>query len=252
MAIEVHTASFRTIRGYTVVAAILDELAFWPTDDAADPDAEIIAALRPAMATVPNAMLLCLSSPYARKGELWRAHRDHFGRDGDVLVVQAPTRALNPTVPEELVERAMVDDEPRAPGRVDAQFRIDVESFVSREVVEAATVPGRVELPPVRGVSYSGFTDPSGGSQRMRHTGNRPRGGRPHHHRRDPRGSAPVQSRGGDRGVLRRAQDLRLPRVVGDRYARRVARGRCSAKPASSTTWRRGRSRRSTGRRSRF
>ena len=61
--IEIHTASFRTVRGYTVVGAVLDELAFFPTDDAADPDREIIAALRPAMATIRGAMLLCLSSP---------------------------------------------------------------------------------------------------------------------------------------------------------------------------------------------
>ena len=38
--IEIHTASFRSTRGYTVVAALLDEIAFWPTDDAAEPDAE--------------------------------------------------------------------------------------------------------------------------------------------------------------------------------------------------------------------
>jgi len=31
--IEVHTASFRTVRGYTIVAALLDELAFWIIDE---------------------------------------------------------------------------------------------------------------------------------------------------------------------------------------------------------------------------
>ena len=29
ISIEVHTASFRSTRGYTIVAALLDELAFW-------------------------------------------------------------------------------------------------------------------------------------------------------------------------------------------------------------------------------
>ena len=33
VSIEVGTASFRSVRGYTIVAALLDELAFWPTDD---------------------------------------------------------------------------------------------------------------------------------------------------------------------------------------------------------------------------
>jgi hypothetical protein len=95
--IEVHTASFRAVRGYTVVAAVLDEVAFWPTEESASPDTEIVQAIRPAMATVPGALLLGISSPYARRGELWRAYRDHFGKDGDpVLVWQAETRAMNP------------------------------------------------------------------------------------------------------------------------------------------------------------
>ena len=71
--IEIHSASFRSTRGYTIVAALLDELAFWPTDNAADPDYEVINAISPGMATIPGAMLLCASSPYARKGALGRA-----------------------------------------------------------------------------------------------------------------------------------------------------------------------------------
>jgi hypothetical protein len=45
-----------------------------------------------------------------------------------------------------------------------AQFRVDIESFVAREVIEAAVVPRRFELPPVSDVSYVAFCDPSGGS----------------------------------------------------------------------------------------
>ena len=61
--IEIHTASFRSTRGYTIVCALLDEIAFWPQDDAAEPDIEVINAIRPGMATVPGAMLLCASIP---------------------------------------------------------------------------------------------------------------------------------------------------------------------------------------------
>ena len=68
--IEIHTASFRSTRGYTIVAALLDEIAFWPSEGLADPDFEVINAIRPGMATTPNAMLLCASSPHARKGAL--------------------------------------------------------------------------------------------------------------------------------------------------------------------------------------
>jgi hypothetical protein len=104
--IEVHTASFRTTRGYTIVAALLDELAFWPTDEnSSDPDYEIINALKPGMATIPGSVLLCASSPYARRGALWDAHRKHFGKEADpVLVWVAPTRSMNPSVPQRIVD----------------------------------------------------------------------------------------------------------------------------------------------------
>lgn len=81
VSIEVATASFKTIRGSTIVCALCDELAFWSTDDSANPDYEILDALRPGMATIPNAMLLCASSAYSKKGALFDAHRRHHGKD---------------------------------------------------------------------------------------------------------------------------------------------------------------------------
>jgi hypothetical protein len=50
--IEVHPVSMRTTRGYTIVAALCDEIAFWPHEDAAEPDYEVLNALRPGMATL--------------------------------------------------------------------------------------------------------------------------------------------------------------------------------------------------------
>ena len=82
--IEVHTASFRSVRGYTVVSCVLDEVAFWRSDESANPDVEIVNALRPAMATVPGALLIAISSPYARRGLLWQQYQRHYGQDGDL------------------------------------------------------------------------------------------------------------------------------------------------------------------------
>ena len=66
--IEILPASYRTIRGYTVVAALLDELAFWRTDEgSSNPDREIVNAVRPAMATVPASRLILASSPYGKR-----------------------------------------------------------------------------------------------------------------------------------------------------------------------------------------
>ena len=167
--IEIATASFRTIRGYTVPAAILDEVAFW-YDDGANPDSEVLQALRPAMATVPGSLLLGLSSPYACRGELYAACERYFAQDDDrVLVWNADTASMNPEVPSYIIERAFEDDPVAAAseygrdGRV--QFRRDVEAFLDPEAVRAVTVTDRREIPPVSGTRYFGFVDPSGGSQ---------------------------------------------------------------------------------------
>lgn len=164
--IEVTTASSRATRGYTFAAVLADEVAFWPADDtAADPDTEILNAVRPGMATIPDAMLICASSPYARKGELWNAHERYYGRDdAPVLVWQADTRSMNPSVPQRLIDEAYERDPASAAAEYGAQFRTDVEQFIRREVVEACTDAGVFERRPQRGVPYIAFTDPSGGS----------------------------------------------------------------------------------------
>jgi hypothetical protein len=162
--IEVVTASYRTIRGRTVCCAIADELAFWPTDDSASPDSEIISAIKPAMATVPGARLLKASSPYARRGVLFSDYERHYGKDSATLIWKASTRDMNPSVPEPFIAQAFEDDPASASAEYGGEFRTDVESFVSRDVVEACIVPGRHELPPVIGAVYYGFCDPSGGS----------------------------------------------------------------------------------------
>jgi hypothetical protein len=163
--IEVTTASFRTSRGYTVAAVIADELAYWIGDeDGANPADEILDALRPAMATLPGAMLMVATSPYARRGPVWEAWRKHFGQDGDILVWKAPTRRMNPLVPQATIDIAMERDPARAAAEWGAEFRTDVESYVSREVVDAAVVTDRHELLRDKGITYHGFVDPSGGS----------------------------------------------------------------------------------------
>jgi phage terminase large subunit-like protein len=70
--IEIHTASYRSTRGYTIIAALLDEIAIWESDEfAAEPDVD--DAIKPVMLTVPGSVLLCASSPHARRG----AYRKH-------------------------------------------------------------------------------------------------------------------------------------------------------------------------------
>jgi hypothetical protein len=164
-AIEVHSCSFRSVRGYTLCAVIADEIAFWRSDDSANPDKEILAAVRPGLATIPGSMLVCISSPYARRGALYEAHKKHYGKNDDsVLVWNAPSLAMNPSLSPDVVAQALEDDESSARAEYLAEFRTDIESLVDRETVNALVIPGRVGLPPVPKISYSAFVDPSGGS----------------------------------------------------------------------------------------
>ena len=60
--------------------------------------------------------------------------------------------------------KRMADDPASAAAEYGAEFRTDVESFVSRKVINAATIVGRFELPYVATEHYIAFVDPSGGS----------------------------------------------------------------------------------------
>lgn len=159
--VEITTASHRATRGYTVAAVICDEIAFWRYEGA-NPDAEILRAVRPSLATL-NGKLIALSSPYARRGVLWEAYRRHFGKDGRILVAQAPTATMNPTVDPEIIKSAYAEDEISARAEYGAEFRTDVESYVNLEALDACTRPSHAELPPSP-VKHTAFVDPSGGS----------------------------------------------------------------------------------------
>jgi hypothetical protein len=163
--IEVRAASFRRLRGLTCVAVIATEAAFWlMTDESSNPDVEILNSVRPSLATTGGPLVI-ITTPYARRGEVWNMYRQHFGPDGHplVLVAQGTSRDFNPSLPQAIVDRALERDHAAASAEYLATFRVDIEAFIARDAVEGAVIPGRHELLPASGVSYVGFVDPSGG-----------------------------------------------------------------------------------------
>jgi len=161
--IEVHTCSYRAVRGYTIVAAILEEMAFWRIEGA-NPDREIFTAIKPAMSTIPNSMLISISTPYSRQGLLYENFREYFGKeDEEVLVWKAASVMMNPTLSEGMISKARAKDLSAARAEWDADFREDLEAFLPLEVIEAVIIHGRIELPRIEKVSYYAFADPSGG-----------------------------------------------------------------------------------------
>lgn len=168
--IRVKASDQASVRGYTVIGTSCDEIAFWPTDaESASPDKDVLNAIRPATATIPDALLMCLSNPYAQRGELYRNYRAHYGIDDDpILVVSADTRSLNPLIPSTIIDTAFADDPSSAWAEYgrdgEIRFRTDVESFIGVEALEQCTVNGRLELPHIASHHYHAFVDFAGGS----------------------------------------------------------------------------------------
>lgn len=108
--IGVHAGSYRTIRGRTLLAVVGDETSFWRDIDSAQPDVEIFRACMPALAA-SKGLWVGISTGYRKLGLLYQKWRDHFGHDGDdVLVVQGASSALNPSLDPNMIARASASD----------------------------------------------------------------------------------------------------------------------------------------------
>ena len=164
--VEVRASDFRRLRGPTFIAVVGDESAFWMSENSSNPDSEILNAVRPGLATTRGPCFL-ISSPYARRGELWNLYNKNYGPNGDplVLVAQAASRTMNPSLAQAVVDRAVERDAASAAAEYGANFRTDIEGFVNLEAVRACVSVGVFERAPQRGINYVGFVDPSGGSQ---------------------------------------------------------------------------------------
>src|SRR5207245_1724586 len=92
-------------------------------------------------------------------------HAAHFGKDSpDVLIVQAPSSALNPTIDPAIIVNAKAEDAASYRSEWMAEFRTDISSLLADDVIDAAIDMERpVELPPLRGVRYRAFVDASAG-----------------------------------------------------------------------------------------
>jgi len=143
--IEVHTNSYRSVRGRSLLCAIFDEVAHWKDESTSTPDVETYAAVTPGLARVPNSMLVLISTAHRRSGLLWNRFKDHYGKESDVLVVKGTTLQFNPTFDAATIEAAIQSDPQLYGAEYNSEWRSDLQAFVSRDAVEACVVEGRYE-----------------------------------------------------------------------------------------------------------
>ena len=161
--IAVRTKNFRTLRGYTVIAAILEELAYWRSEDSANPDYEVLAAVRPAMLTVADSMLIGISSAYAKRGLLYDQFKKHYGKSKGPLIWKSSTVDMNPTVDRKIIQQQLKEDPAKYKSEYLSEFRGDIESYLGIDDLARVTAKGVYFRPYDSKFDYFGFCDPSGG-----------------------------------------------------------------------------------------
>ena len=172
--IRVLVGDWRSVRGPSVVCAIVDEVCFLGLTEESKvrSDTELVRALRPALITTKG-KLIAISSKYAKKGWAYgqwlRQHgcnkgvSPSFKQAWTALVWDAPSRRMNPTLPQAEIDAAFEEDPAAARSEFGGEWREDVSEFVPRSLVESLVIVGRKELVPRDSQDYVAFTDLSGG-----------------------------------------------------------------------------------------
>jgi len=160
--IMIKTSNYASSRGFSTAVVVLDELAFYPTEQYASPAEELITALLPSL--LPGGFIFGASTPYARFGYLFDAYETYFGQDEeDVLIWKAGTRLLNPTFSDNILTRLFKGKLRRAhmETEINAEFRSDIEAFLPDSLIKG--VMTKQPALPEPGRNYFAFLDPSGG-----------------------------------------------------------------------------------------
>ena len=158
--IACYPCSHIAVRGDSVICCICDELAFWRHEEtAANPEEEVLAALRPAMATFPTAKLLKISTPYRKEGTLWREFQQRA--ELDHLVWQLPSWETNPNLKPDFLEQERRRNEEQFRREYGAEFTDQIAAWVLPEVLDPCIVRGRTELPRVENATYVVAIDPA-------------------------------------------------------------------------------------------
>jgi hypothetical protein len=98
---------------------------------------------------------------------MFQQHRKLHGNDGaDDICWFAPSRVMNPKLPQSVIDCAIANDAARARAEYENIWREDVSDFVTLDVIEACTDWGVIERPPQRGVLYTAYHDAAGGTGR--------------------------------------------------------------------------------------
>jgi len=136
-------ASARAGRGYGASLLLLDEAAFF-VDTMGNSSAEVIfEALSPTVATFGEmARIIITTSVNAETGLVYELYdRTLSGELDDWHITKKATRELNPKVSEKVINSALKRDPESAQAEYFAEFRAQLESFLSAEAIDRCVDP---------------------------------------------------------------------------------------------------------------
>ena len=161
--IIVRPASYRSARGGTSIAVICDEISAWRDESSANPDVEILRAVRPSLLTTKRAADRDLIALFDEGRALQRTrqilrqslspHPCRAGRDPDYESIGDMAD----------IDQAFLDDPIAASAEFGALFRAELDALCTPEAVAAVTAHGVLERAYQQGVQYYAFVDPAAG-----------------------------------------------------------------------------------------
>lgn len=162
-------ATIKSARGHAIPVVLLDEFAFWYTaEGAANPDYEVLNAVRYSMLQFPNAKKLLATTPWVQEGIAYEYSRagtngrllkcEQCAKDEvticphelksrkkyrGVLVIRATTAQMeNPTISDERLQEIYDEDPDAFPRESRAEFIASKSGFLDAQQVDNATAKG--------------------------------------------------------------------------------------------------------------
>lgn len=156
--ITVTTADAASVRGATVVAAVLDEAAFM-TDETFD---ELIVSITPALGTMPRSLIAVITTIYSSQGKAYELFRQWGESIAGQLVIKGTTRDFNVTYSQKTIDIELAKDPQRARAEYLSIPRTDVSRLFDAALLDAVTRNEYRELP-FRQIIHGGKTRYSAG-----------------------------------------------------------------------------------------
>ena len=161
--VSILTGNWRSIRGHSMIAAIIDELCFFLADETGHvlTDKDLLEAVEPSLASL-DGRLICLSSPHAPTGEMWNVYSEHYAKniiEDETVFLKGPSLLMNPTLKKATVQKAYDRDAVVAASEWGASFRESIGGYVNSKTLEKVIIKDRTELHFNSFNRYKAFSD---------------------------------------------------------------------------------------------